>query len=61
MVAVIGNSGNAASLALHRGAGFEMVGTLCAVGFKFGGWVDTVLMQRALGPGAAELPHAIDV
>ena len=49
MVAVIGDSFNAASIAVHRGAGFEMVGILRQVGFKHGRWVDTVLMQRSLG------------
>jgi L-amino acid N-acyltransferase YncA len=48
MIAVIGDSGNAASIALHRRLGFELVGTLNAVGYKFGRWVDSVLMQRAL-------------
>lgn len=48
MVAVIGNSANAGSIGLHRAAGFEQVGVLRKVGFKFGQWVDTVLMQRAL-------------
>ncbi|VIO73639.1 GNAT family N-acetyltransferase [Bradyrhizobium ivorense] len=56
MLAVIGNSGNAGSIALHRRMGFEPVGTLKSVGFKFGQWVDTVLMQRPLGPGDAALP-----
>jgi L-amino acid N-acyltransferase YncA len=56
MVAVIGDSAQAASIALHRAAGFEMVGTFAAVGFKFGRWLDTVLMQRPLGHGAATLP-----
>ncbi|MHC2437441.1 GNAT family N-acetyltransferase [Bradyrhizobium sp. USDA 4451] len=56
MIAVIGNSGNAGSIALHRRLGFEMVGTLRSVGFKLGQWVDTVLMQRPLGPGASTLP-----
>ena len=58
MVAVIGNSGNTASIALHRSLGFRMVGTLSNVGFKFGRWVDTVLMQRDLGPGSGTLPEA---
>ncbi|MBR1219158.1 N-acetyltransferase [Bradyrhizobium sp. U87765 SZCCT0131] len=58
MIAVIGNSGNAASLALHRRHGFRDVGTLAAVGFKLGRWVDTVLMARALGPGDRVLPDA---
>ncbi len=48
MVAVIGDSGNAASIGLHRKHGFRHVGTLTAVGFKFGRWVDSVLMQREL-------------
>ncbi|QPF87609.1 N-acetyltransferase family protein [Bradyrhizobium genosp. L] len=56
MLAVIGNSGNAGSIALHRRMGFQPVGTLRSVGFKLGQWVDTVLMQRPLGPGNAALP-----
>jgi L-amino acid N-acyltransferase YncA len=48
MIAVIGDSGNAASIRLHARFGFCRVGTLVAVGFKFGRWVDTVLMQREL-------------
>lgn len=56
MVAVIGDSANAGSVALHRKLGFHEVGTLRATGFKFGRWIDTVLMQRPLGPGAASLP-----
>jgi L-amino acid N-acyltransferase YncA len=50
MVAVIGDSGNEASMRLHARLGFEHVGTLKGVGFKFGRWVDSVLMQRALTP-----------
>jgi phosphinothricin acetyltransferase len=56
MLAVIGDSGNAASIGLHRACGFEMKAVLDAVGFKFGRWVDSVLMQRALGPGAQTPP-----
>lgn len=56
MLAVIGDSGNAASRALHRRHGFRTVGTCEAVGFKLGRWVDTVTMQRALGAGAATPP-----
>lgn len=48
MVACIGHSGNAGSQRLHASLGFETVGVLRHVGFKFGQWVDTVLMQRAL-------------
>ncbi|MGE0724687.1 MAG: N-acetyltransferase family protein, partial [Alphaproteobacteria bacterium] len=49
MVAVIGDSANAASIRLHAAMGFRQVGILQDVGFKFGRWVDSVLMQRALG------------
>jgi len=48
MIAIIGNSGNTASTALHQNLGFRMVGTLREVGFKHGQWIDTVLMQREL-------------
>lgn len=51
MIAVIGDSANLASIGLHRALGFEMTGTFRSVGLKFGRWVDSVLMQRALGPG----------
>ena len=57
MVAVIGDSSNIASIALHRACGFETIGTLRSVGFKFGRWVDSVFMQRALGRGDATLPY----
>ncbi|WP_427184311.1 N-acetyltransferase family protein [Bordetella bronchialis] len=56
MLAIIGNSANAGSIALHRRMGFQPVGTFKAVGYKFGTWVDTVLMQRALGAGASSPP-----
>jgi L-amino acid N-acyltransferase YncA len=56
MLAVIGDSANTASIALHRACGFTRKCTLDAVGFKFGRWVDSVIMQRALGPGPATLP-----
>ena len=56
MVAVIGGSDTWPSIRLHAALGFNRVGLLPAVGFKFGGWIDTVLMQRALGAGAAALP-----
>ena len=56
MVAIIGDSGNAASIALHRRYGFELVGTLRSVGFKLGRWVDTPIMQRALGLGDSRPP-----
>jgi len=56
MVAVIGDSANHASIGMHQAAGFAHVARLPAVGFKFGRWVDIVMMQRALGPGQSALP-----
>ena len=56
MLAVIGDSANAASIGVHAALGFREVGVLRAAGFKFGRWIDVVLMQRALGPGATTLP-----
>jgi phosphinothricin acetyltransferase len=50
IIAVIGDSDQAASIGLHATMGFRMVGTFEAVGFKFERWLDTVLMQRALTP-----------
>ena len=57
MVAIIGDSAQAASIRLHRAAGFEKAGTLRNVGFKHGRWLDSVLMQRRLGDGASTLPR----
>ena len=56
MVAVIGDTGNTGSIALHAALGFRVVGTLPSVGFKFGRWIDSVFMQRPLGPGDSLLP-----
>ncbi|MBD2256587.1 GNAT family N-acetyltransferase [Pseudanabaena sp. FACHB-2040] len=56
MVAVIGDSCNQPSIALHQALGFHYVGVLKGVGFKAGRWLDVVLMQRALGEGATVLP-----
>jgi len=56
IIAVIGDSANAASISLHARLGFLRVGTLRSSGFKFGRWVDSVLMQRPLGPGDASRP-----
>jgi phosphinothricin acetyltransferase len=56
MIAIIGDSANAASIELHRAAGFRTVGTFDNVGFKFGRWLDSVLMQRPLGQGAETMP-----
>ncbi len=59
MVAVIGGSDQWPSIRLHDRLGFSRAGLLPAVGFKFGGWIDCVLMQRALGSGATTLPDEI--
>jgi L-amino acid N-acyltransferase YncA len=56
MIAVIGDSAQTGSIALHERAGFHHVGTLRSVGFKHGKWLDTVLMQRALGEGNTTTP-----
>lgn len=56
IIAVIGDSANAASIGLHRSAGFAMIGTHPNVGFKFGRWLDSVQMQLAIGEGARTVP-----
>lgn len=56
MIAVIGDSANAASIGLHAALGFRHAGLLAGTGFKFGRWVDSVYMQRPLGPGAGTPP-----
>jgi phosphinothricin acetyltransferase len=57
MLAVIGDSGNAGSVGVHRALGFAHLGTMPAVGWKFDRWLDVVMMQRALGPGDASAPE----
>jgi L-amino acid N-acyltransferase YncA len=52
MLAVIGDSANLSSIGVHRTLGFEPCGTLRSVGWKFGRWLDVVLMQRPLGAGS---------
>jgi L-amino acid N-acyltransferase YncA len=56
MIAVIGDSAQVPSIELHRAAGFRLIGAIESVGFKFGRWLDSVLLQRALGPGASTMP-----
>jgi phosphinothricin acetyltransferase len=56
MIAVIGDSGNVASIRLHERCGFRLAGTLFGVGHKHGRWLDSVLMQRALGAGETTPP-----
>ncbi|HVY00334.1 MAG TPA: GNAT family N-acetyltransferase [Pseudorhodoplanes sp.] len=56
MIAVIGDSAQTPSIELHRRLGFRLIGAIENVGFKHGKWLDTVLMQRPLGPGATTAP-----
>lgn len=56
MIAVIGDSANAASIGLHAACGFRHSGVLAGTGFKFGRWVDTVMMQKELGQGDRMFP-----
>lgn len=56
MVAIIGDSGNESSIALHGALGFTRAGVLPAIGWKHGRWVDTVMMVRPLGAGSSEPP-----
>lgn len=56
MIAVIGDSANHGSIRLHARHGFRECGLLTSVGFKHGRWIDSVFMQRALGPGDSTLP-----
>lgn len=56
MLAVIGDSANAGSIGVHRALGFEPAGILKSAGWKFGRWLDVVLMQRALGQGDGIAP-----
>ena len=58
MIAVIGDSAQVPSIELHRAAGFRLVGSIENVGYKFGRWLDSVIMQRALGPGATVAPES---
>jgi phosphinothricin acetyltransferase len=57
MLAVIGDSGNSASIRLHASLGFRHAAHLQSVGFKLGRWVDSVIMQLALGEGETTLPR----
>jgi L-amino acid N-acyltransferase YncA len=57
MVAVIGDSGNAGSIGVHRACGFEPAGVLRGLGFKAGRWVDVVMMQRRLNAGTGGPPR----
>lgn len=56
MVAVIGDSNNTGSIQLHRAAGFRFVGVFHSIGYKHGRWLDSVQMERRLGPGDSTPP-----
>ena len=56
MIAVIGGSETLPSIRLHAALGFAHIGTFPGIGFKFGRWIDSVYMQRPLGPGNTNLP-----
>ena len=56
MIAVIGDSAQTSSIELHRALGFRLIGNIENVGYKFDRWLDSILMQRALGPGATTKP-----
>jgi len=58
MVAVIGDSANAGSIGLHRALGYHHTGTVTSCGWKFGRWLDIVLMEKSLGAGDQTPPHA---
>jgi phosphinothricin acetyltransferase len=60
MLALIGDADNAGSIGLHAALGFDHTGVLRAAGWKFGRWLDVVLMQRPLGPGADRDPAEPD-
>ena len=57
LLAVIGDSANAGSIAVHRAAGFTDVGVMRSVGWKFGAWRDIVLMEKPLGAGDTSAPE----
>ena len=56
MIAVIGGADNHGSIKVHERARFRMIGTFEASGFKFGRWIDTVMMQLPLGDGGETVP-----
>jgi L-amino acid N-acyltransferase YncA len=58
MIAVIGDSANQPSIRLHEALGFQHVGVLRSAGFKFGRWLDAIVMQRALSDGDASAPDS---
>jgi phosphinothricin acetyltransferase len=58
LIAVIGDSGNAGSIGVHRTLGFRQVGVIHSCGWKFGRWLDIVLMEKPLGDADRSAPDA---
>jgi phosphinothricin acetyltransferase len=56
LIAVIGDSANTGSIAVHQSVGFSLVGVLKSCGWKFDQWRDVVMMDMALGPGDTRAP-----
>ena len=56
LIAVIGDSNNLGSVGVHRAAGFSQVGVMRSVGWKFGRWLDIVMMEKTLGDGDNSAP-----
>jgi phosphinothricin acetyltransferase len=61
MIAIIGDSAQYASIALHRRQGFTFCGTIHSVGYKFGRWLDSVIMELPLGEGDRTAPAEISL
>jgi L-amino acid N-acyltransferase YncA len=61
LIAVIGDSANAGSIGVHRALGFGHVGVVRSCGWKFGRWLDIVLMERTLGDGDGAPPRPTDI
>jgi L-amino acid N-acyltransferase YncA len=59
LIAVIGDSGNAASIGVHTAAGFTHAGLIRSCGWKFGRWLDIVLMEKPLGTGDTTPPETL--
>ena len=57
VMAVIGDSANAGSIGVHKALGFEQVGVVQSCGWKFGRWLDIVLMQKSIGQGDSTPPQ----
>ena len=59
LIAVIGDSGNAGSIGVHRSLGFQKVGVIASCGWKFGQWLDIVLMEKPLGEANRSAPEPV--